>query len=125
MSKWRIGKVNISLTKAVVALASAASVAIAAEPVAASPIQKTVFYSGHVQGVGFRATAQAMARKCKVTGWVKNLDDGRVQLVVEGEATEVGKFLDRLTKEFENNIARTVVKEKKAGGQFRDFEIRR
>src|SRR5262249_24196810 len=44
----------------------------------------TVHYSGHVQGVGFRYAARSIAGKYAVTGFVQNLSDGRVRLVVEG-----------------------------------------
>ena len=45
---------------------------------------KQVYYSGHVQGVGFRATAASIARRHPVRGWVRNLPDGRVELLVDG-----------------------------------------
>src|SRR5262245_51276190 len=46
--------------------------------------RRTVYYTGHVQGVGFRYTARAAAQSCDVVGFVRNLDDGRVQIVAEG-----------------------------------------
>ncbi|MCU0705090.1 MAG: acylphosphatase [Fimbriiglobus sp.] len=52
-----------------------------------------VYYSGHVQGVGFRATAAALARRYAVAGWVRNLPDRRVELLAEGEPGEVLAFL--------------------------------
>jgi acylphosphatase len=54
---------------------------------------KRVHYSGTVQGVGFRMTARRVAEKYAVTGYVKNLRDGRVELVAAGEADEVERFL--------------------------------
>jgi acylphosphatase len=52
-----------------------------------------VTYSGRVQGVGFRATARQIAQGFKVTGWVKNLPSGAVELLVNGEEAEVEAFL--------------------------------
>jgi len=52
----------------------------------------TVFYSGHVQGVGFRYTAKNVATGFEITGIVRNLTDGRVELVAEGLRTELEAF---------------------------------
>jgi acylphosphatase len=51
-----------------------------------------VFYSGRVQGVGFRYQTKQLATGYDVTGYVRNLPDGRVELLVEGEETEVRMF---------------------------------
>ena len=48
-----------------------------------------VFYGGRVQGVGFRYTAELIAHRAGVTGWVKNLSDGRVELVCEGTKEKI------------------------------------
>jgi acylphosphatase len=53
-----------------------------------------VFVTGYVQGVFFRHTAAQKARTLGVTGWVKNLPDGRVEVVAEGEQSEVQKLVD-------------------------------
>lgn len=56
---------------------------------------RQVFYSGYVQGVGFRYTVKRIASGYDVTGWVKNLPDGRVELqAVAVEAGELEDFLD-------------------------------
>ena len=57
-------------------------------------ISRQVFYSGHVQGVGFRYSVKQIARGFDVIGWVRNLADGRVELQVSGEPAEVEAFLD-------------------------------
>ena len=54
---------------------------------------KRVYYSGTVQGVGFRATAASIARRHAVRGWVRNLADGRVELLADGAAAAVEAFL--------------------------------
>lgn len=50
-------------------------------------------YSGHVQGVGFRYQVVSIAKGFELTGWVKNLSDGRVELFVEGEESEASEFI--------------------------------
>ena len=52
-----------------------------------------VFYSGRVQGVGFRYSCRQIAMGFNVTGWVKNLDDGRVEVWIQGGEEEVREFL--------------------------------
>lgn len=53
-----------------------------------------VVYRGRVQGVGFRATVGHLARGYEVTGLVRNLPDGRVELIAEGAKGELQAFLD-------------------------------
>ena len=52
----------------------------------------TVFYSGKVQGVGFRYNTKSVAAGFEVTGTVRNLLDGRVELIAEGEKAELEEF---------------------------------
>lgn len=66
--------------------------------------RRRVFFSGRVQGVGFRMTARRLASGFDVGGWVQNLPDGRVELVVQGESAEVSRFLDALRAEFLRNL---------------------
>jgi len=56
----------------------------------------SVFFSGHVQGVGFRFQTRQVAKEFEVSGFVRNLMDGRVQLEVEGEKTEVEAFVQEV-----------------------------
>lgn len=53
-----------------------------------------VFVSGRVQGVYYRATTRDTARERGVDGWVKNLDDGRVEAVFEGERSAVEEMVE-------------------------------
>jgi acylphosphatase len=57
-------------------------------------IRYRVLISGQVQGVNFRAVCQRMAVQHGVTGWVRNLGDGRVEAVFEGPAPDVERLLD-------------------------------
>jgi len=69
------------------------------------PIERRrVYYSGRVQGVGFRFTAERLAQRFRVAGFVRNLDDGRVELLAEGEAAEVAAFLDAVRREMDPYI---------------------
>ena len=52
-----------------------------------------IFYSGRVQGVGFRFTAERLALDLRLRGWVKNLPDGRVEVVCEGSKEKIDKYL--------------------------------
>lgn len=63
-----------------------------------------VRYKGRVQGVGFRATAARLAMAFPVDGWVRNLWDGDVDLVAEGNPEAVEQFLARVRTAFERKI---------------------
>ncbi len=52
-----------------------------------------IYYVGRVQGVGFRYTVKRIASGYEVTGWVRNLPDGRVEVQVGGDHTEMDAFL--------------------------------
>ena len=57
-----------------------------------------VFFAGNVQGVGFRYTVKQLAKGFDVTGWVKNLGDGRVQLQASGEPSELAAFIESIAQ---------------------------
>jgi acylphosphatase len=61
-------------------------------------------FSGRVQGVGFRATAQHLAGRFAVDGYVRNLDDGRVELVVSGDPGEIDGFVSAIERELGDKI---------------------
>jgi acylphosphatase len=82
-----------------------------------------VHYTGKVQGVGFRATTADIARDYPVTGWVKNLADGRVQLLVEGPEDAVDKFLKAVHTRWKDNIEKEEVEKRTVTGKFKTFEV--
>jgi len=84
-----------------------------------------VIYTGHVQGVGFRATAAHVARHHAVTGYVRNLNDGRVELVAEGTADAVDRFLAAVGERMAAHIDAVDRQALPATGEFRDFVVRR
>lgn len=86
--------------------------------------QREVFFSGKVQGVGFRYTVRSLAARTAVTGFVRNLPDGRVHLVVEGAAEEVAGFVDVVKHELERYILDVQETERPGDGRFQEFEIR-
>jgi acylphosphatase len=84
-----------------------------------------VFYSGRVQGVGFRMTAEDLAHQMDVLGWVKNLRDGRVELIAEAEETILERFLKAIQAGPMKNFIRQVdASWSDATETFDDFEIR-
>jgi acylphosphatase len=86
--------------------------------------RRQVYYSGYVQGVGFRYTAHRIARRYQITGFVRNLPDRRVQVVVEGPRGEIGGFLDELARAMSGYIQDVVVDKAPSTGEYSGFEIR-
>jgi len=84
----------------------------------------TIFFSGRVQGVGFRYTTKSVACGFEVTGTVRNLPDGRVELLAEGERGELEEFRRAIQ---DSEVGRFVRQEEahwsEAKNEFRGFEI--
>ena len=87
---------------------------------------RRVIYVGRVQGVGFRYTTSKIARRHLVTGYVRNLADGTVELIAQGAANVVQSFLDEVSSRLGGNIdpVSTRIEAMASIGDFSGFEIR-
>jgi len=83
-----------------------------------------IFFSGHVQGVGFRFQTRTVSQRFDVTGWVANLSNGDVQVIVEGDPAELQRFVDEIQTAMGGYIRRTEIEKGAATGEFSGFEIR-
>jgi len=89
-----------------------------------SKMRAHVFVSGFVQGVGFRFFAILNARKLGVSGFVRNLRDGRVEVVAEGELESVDVLIKRLREGPPGaNVVGVDVRLEKYEGEFSDFSV--
>lgn len=86
--------------------------------------RRTYYFSGHVQGVGFRYTARHAAAGRRVTGFVRNLADGRVELVMEGPDAEMDAVVEGIRADLGHNIHRSTCDAGPATGEFQGFTIR-
>ncbi len=92
--------------------------------------RRTVLFTGRVQGVGFRYATCRIAADFRVTGYVHNLPDGRVEAVVEGEEGEVSSFVGAVREAMSGYIRQVSVApgggegQTAATGEFSRFEIR-
>lgn len=84
---------------------------------------ETVYFSGRVQGVGFRYQTLQVAKGFEVAGFVRNLPDGRVQLEAEGKAGEVSAFVAAVEEQMAGYIRKTERAGARRAGQFRGFSI--
>jgi acylphosphatase len=84
---------------------------------------ETVFFTGHVQGVGFRYTTLQVAKEFEVTGRVSNLADGRVQLSAEGSVREVSAFVAALEERMHGYIRRVERSSAIGPAKYNDFRI--
>jgi acylphosphatase len=84
----------------------------------------TCHFTGRVQGVGFRYTAQNLSLQYDVAGYVRNLSDGRVEVVMEGRDCEMDCFLDSLKQKMNGYIKALDRHVDPPTGEFHRFSIR-
>ena len=83
-----------------------------------------IIYSGRVQGVGFRYTTCHISGRYDVSGYVKNLPDGTVEVVVTGPAGEVSDFIAEIAEAMRRYIAESCSEPYVSGETFRGFRVR-
>ena len=86
--------------------------------------RRTCYFSGRVQGVGFRYTVKNVALQYNVHGFVKNLPDGRVELVMEGPDPDMDRLVDNVNQRMTGFIKRVDSVEDPATGEFQYFQIK-
>jgi acylphosphatase len=84
---------------------------------------KHVVFRGHVQGVGFRYTAREVAQQYHVAGFVQNLPDGTVEMLIQGPAQEISDCLREIQDSFEGHIRDTQIEEAPFNPRYADFQI--
>jgi len=88
-------------------------------------IRRTVCFSGTVQGVNFRYTTWSAASRFRVTGFVRNLFDGRVELVAEGTRDEIDRFQRAIADAMHGYIHHCEASDSAATGEYTSFSIAR
>ena len=73
--------------------------------------------------MGFRFTVEDIAAELDITGWVKNLSDGRVELLAEAEEDKLKDFLERINKRFSGYFHRADIQWFPAKGEYKEFRI--
>lgn len=85
---------------------------------------ETIYFTGHVQGVGFRYTTLQVAKEFEVAGFVRNLFDGRVQVECEGRKGEIDAFVSAINDAMPGHVRNIERQTARRVPQFRGFEIR-
>ena len=80
-------------------------------------------FVGQVQGVGFRYTAQSIAKRLQVVGWIRNLNDGRVETVIEATPAQLQEFVDELSASTHGYVTEMEKNESAASNEFDSFQI--
>lgn len=86
--------------------------------------RRACYFSGRVQGVGFRCTAHNIAIQHNVSGFVRNLPDGRVEMVMEGPPQEIEEVVNELNHRLDGFIKHVDQDIQPPTGEFQHFYIK-
>jgi acylphosphatase len=84
---------------------------------------KHIIFIGRVQGVGFRFTALDIANRYRLTGLVRNLPDGTVEMLAQGFSDDISDCLREIEESFRGYIRETKIEEIPSNPQYKDFKI--
>jgi len=87
-------------------------------------VAKHIFFSGRVQGVGFRFTAHRVANTLGLTGFVRNLYDSRVEMLVQGSPSDIESCLESIRDTFSGYIEETQIEQVPTDARQKGFQIR-
>lgn len=88
-----------------------------------SQTAKRIIFVGRVQGIGFRFTAHNIARRYNLTGYVRNLLDGTVEMLAQGPPDDIDNCLRDIENTFTGYITETKIEQIPPNPQYNDFKI--
>jgi acylphosphatase len=94
---------------------------LAGKEISMADIAKHIFFAGRVQGVGFRFTAQQIADRYELTGFVRNTDDGKVEMLLQGTKEDIDNCIDDLQRTF--TVKDTQIEQAEFDSSYDDFRI--
>ena len=86
-------------------------------------VAKHIIFVGHVQGVGFRFTAYHMANRHRLTGFVRNLPDGTVEMLAQGGANDIDECIQDIQDSFAGYIRDIKIEEVPPDPNYKEFRI--
>ena len=92
----------------------------------ADNVRAHIWVTGRVQGVGFRAYVESIARQAEVTGWVRNVGYDTVEAVAEGERANVERFIELMKQgPRASRVDESKIEWEEVTGEFREFGVKR
>jgi acylphosphatase len=86
-------------------------------------VAQHIIFTGHVQGVGFRFTAHRMASRRHLTGFVRNLSDGTVEMLAQGPAEDIEECIRGIKEALAGYVRETIIDEVPPDPKHTDFKI--
>jgi acylphosphatase len=86
-------------------------------------VARHIIFIGRVQGVGFRFTAHRMAQRHQLSGFVRNLPDGTVEMLAQGPVQDIDDCIEDINDYFGDYIRETRIQEIPTNPKYRDFRI--